>query len=371
MQPYQYQTKNGKRYRVAYRTPDNRQHNKGGFVTKGEARAWYRRKMVEIENHGFSDSEHAIFEEVVNRWLDNKKKTVSGSTFKKYETECKKHILPSLGSMLIKDINISVCQLLVNQWANELKFYNKLLNDVINIFELAIKYKLIHDNPFKQVVRPRKESKRKVRSFTKEEFNTFQDGLRKHYETTNYKAFSFLFTLSHTGLRKGELLALTWGNVDFENGFLHIRRAVTRDANNHLIIGKTKNIYSVRDVPIGEQTMKVLKKWQLKQHRELKYFNINSSRPDQLVFTNQHGGILTPSKPGKWLKIIEKENKLPLYVTPHGLRHTYTVLLIDNGVSVNDVATVLGHKDASITIKVYNDLHPVKDNKMGNIIESL
>ena len=46
MEPYQYNTKNGKRYRVAYRTPDNKQHNKGGFNTKGGAGVLYRRKML-------------------------------------------------------------------------------------------------------------------------------------------------------------------------------------------------------------------------------------------------------------------------------------------------------------------------------------
>ena len=110
MTPYEYQTKNGRRYRVAYRTPDNKQHNKGGFTTKSEARSWYRRKMIEIENHGFSDNDQVTFEEIANRWLDNKKRTVAGSTYKKYETECKKHLLPALGNKLIKDIEVHACQ---------------------------------------------------------------------------------------------------------------------------------------------------------------------------------------------------------------------------------------------------------------------
>lgn len=371
MTPYEYQTKNGRRYRVAYRTPDNKQHNKGGFTTKGEARSWYRRKMIEIENHGFSDNDQVTFEEVADRWLENKKRTVAGSTYKKYETECKKHLLPALGDKLIKDIEVPTCQLLVYQWSNQLKSYSKLVNDVVSIFDLAIKYKLIHDNPFRQIERPKVDHEKKIRSFTKDEFNIFQKGLREHYESTNYKAFAFLFILSHTGLRKGELSALTWDNVDFNKGFLHIKKAVTRDTDNHLIIGKTKNVYSVRDVPIGKRTIEVLKKWRLEQRHELRYFNINSLKPGQLVFTSQHGGILSPSKPGKWLKVIEEAYDLPLYVTPHGLRHTYTSLLIENGVPVNKVATVLGHKDASITIKVYNDLHPVNDNSIGNTIENL
>ena len=97
--------------------------------------------------------------------------------------------------------------------------------------------------------------------------------MHEHYESTNYKAFAFLFILSHTGLRKGELLALTWNDIDLKGGFLHIKRGVTRDTKNNLIIGGTKNIYSVRDVPIGPETIKVLEKWRSEQYQELKFFN--------------------------------------------------------------------------------------------------
>ena len=230
---------------------------------------------------------------------------------------------------------------------------------------------MVHDNPFKQIERPKVSTKRKIRSFTKDEFITFQKGLKEYYEATNYKAYAFLYVLSHTGLRKGELLALTWQNINFNDGMLHIKQAVTRDKDNQLVIGKTKNIYSNRHVPIGNETIKILKKWRLIQRHELQYFNVVSLKPNQLVFTSQNGGILSPSKPGKWLRKIEENYDLPLYVTPHGLRHTYTSLLIENGRPVNEVATVLGHKDATITIQVYNDLHPITDNEIGNVIENL
>lgn len=95
--------------------------------------------------------------------------------------------------------------------------------------------------------------------------------MHEHYESTNYKAFAFLFILSHTGLRKGELLALTWNDIDLKGGFLHIERGVTRDTENKLIIGGTKTDYSVRDVPIGPETIKVLKKWRSEQYQELKF----------------------------------------------------------------------------------------------------
>lgn len=371
MTPYPYQTKHGKRYRVPYRTLDKQQRTKGGFRTKREARAWYRRKMVEMENHGFSDNRKVTFADVAARWLENKQHTVAGSTYRKYLAEYRNHFKSAFGDRAIADITVNDCQLLTYRWAGKIKSFSKLVNDASSVFDLAIKYQFVHDNPFKRIERPRTHHHKKVRSFTVDEFNRFQRALTEYYQPRNYKAFAFLYLLSHTGLRKGELSALTWASVDIKRGFLHIKKAVTRDKNNRLVIGPTKNIYSVRDVPIGDQTIAVLKKWRLVQQQELKMVNVNSVRPNQLVFTSQKGGILTPSKPGKWLKTIEIKYDLPTYVTPHGLRHTYTSLLIDEDVPVNKVAAVLGHKDASITIQVYNDLHPVTDNSIGKVIEKV
>lgn len=371
MTPYEYSTNQGKRYRVLYRNLNHEQRSKGGFKTKRAARAWYRHKMVEMDNHGFGPDNHTTFSAVVERWLDNKKRTVAGSTYRKYYTECKRHLIPEFGDTPIKDITVNDCQKAVYRWSDQLQSFNKLTNDAASVFDLAVKYQLIYKNPFKQVERPKVQHEKKVRSFTLDEFNRFQKGLNEYYSIKNYKAYAFLFVLSHTGLRKGELSALTWNNVDVKNGFLHIKKAVTRDKDNHLIIGKTKNVYSVRDVPIGKQTIAVLKHWRLVQLQRLKKSNVNSLKPNQLVFTNENGGILTPAKPGKWLRTVEKKYKLPTYVSPHGLRHTYTALLIDEGVPVNKVAAVLGHKDATITIQVYNDLHPVTDNSIGNVIENI
>lgn len=371
MTPRPYKTDSGTRYRVAYRTPDGKQHTKRGFSTKTAARAWYRRQMVKIENHGFNDSDHVTFGEVTKRWLDNKLHLVEASTYRKYLDDCNCHLIPDLGDRLIKDIDIPTAQHFVYLWAGQLKKFNKLVDDAAGIFDLAIKYQLAYTNPFRLVDKPRRKDKRQIRSFTREEFDRFNQALEEYYKPKNYKAYAFLYTLAHTGLRKAELLALTWNNVDYEEGMLHIKKAATRDINRRLIVGKTKNAYSVRDVPMGNRLSSVLKTWRVKQREELKLNNVNSLQPHQLVFTSQNGGLLSPSKPNIWMNMIEKKYGLPEYVSPHGLRHTYATLLIEDGVSVNEVAACLGHGSTATTLRVYNDLHGLQNNKLGNTIEKL
>lgn len=377
MTPYPYQTKHGKRFRVPYRTPNGRQRTKGGFKTKRAARAWYRRKMVEMEEHGFLDNDNVTFKQVAISWLDHKKFDVDngricGATYTFLERQLRVHILPTLGDKKIKAIDLQIAQKAVYTWAKQVKLFNRLVQTASKVFDFAIKYRWAFKNPFKLVDQPLPDNDTKVRSFTREQFDIFKKGLKDHYEQTNYKAYAFLFVLAHTGMRKGELLALTWDHIDLKKGLIHIDKTVTRDAHNCLIIGrKTKTPSSVRNVGIGQETIDVLKKWHCHQHHEFTFFNIDPTTTHNLVFTNQHGGILTTSKPGKWLRMIEELYGLPTYVTPHGLRHTYTVLLIDEGCPVNKVAATLGHRDASITIQVYNDLHPIEDNELGNTIESL
>ena len=145
-----------------------------------------------------------------------------------------------------------------------------------------------------------------------------------------------------------------------------INKGVTRDYDRHLIEGdKPKNKYSIRKVPIGKETIKILKKWRDQQRATMKYFNVDTSKPDQLVFTNQQGGLLSPSKPKKWIDVITNKYNLP-HITPHGFRHTYATLLAHDHLPVE-----IAPKDSFITTEVYTDLHETNSHEMPNRLENI
>ena len=353
-------------YAIQFRDPiTHKPTTKRGFTSKREAKDWYIRHVAQLKEQGF-EIKKITFNEAARQWLGMKRYTVAGATYCKYESQYRNHLVNAFGSKIISDITVSDCQNLANDFSGRFTRPNKLLNTFSNVFQYALKNQWITRNPMKLINRPRESRSHKPNSFTKEEFQTFKKAVVEHY-ADNPKAKALLLLLGDAGMRKGEALALRWSKIDLENRVITIDHAVTRDFNNKLVSdGSTKNVYSVRDISIGKNLVEVLQEWKNYQLKELD----TTFDPERLAFTNINGGVLSVAKPGKWLKTIEHEYRLPK-VTVHGLRHTFTTLLISHTGNVNAVSSSLGHSNAEITMKVYNDLHPMLNSKGANYMDSL
>ena len=371
MQPKKYQTKNGDRYKVQYYNAEGKRSTKRGFKTKTEARIWYRHYQNEVEYHGFAAKDKLKCQAIIDRWLNIKRQTVVGSSYCQYRNNCKNHISPYFGQMKLVEVTIDDCQDFVDLVAGKLQRFDKIVGSAKAIFKLAVKLKLRHDNPFEYVDKPRVKHTNAPKSFTTDQFQQFKTALAD-LQAKDYKAFAMLALLAMTGARKGEVMALTWNNIDFENGTIDIEHGVTRDYDDHLTIGTPKNDYSIRTVPIGPAMIVVLKKWRSIQRHQFEINNVQFGEYGELVFASNKGGLLGPNQANKWLRKLENKYGLPTYVTPHGLRHTFTTLILANDVvSPNEAAKLLGHRDATITMSVYNDLHEVTDHHATNFLENM
>lgn len=371
MQPKKYLTSNGIRYKVQYYNAEGKRSTKRGFKTKTEARIWYRHYQNDLEYHGFAAKDKMKCQAIIDRWLNIKRQTVEGSSYCQYRNNCKNHISPYFGQMKLAKVTIDDCQDFVDLVAGKLKRFDKIVGSAKAIFKLAVKLKLRHDNPFEYVDKPRVKHTNAPKSFTTDQFQQFKTALAD-LQAKDYKAFAMLALLAMTGARKGEAMALTWTNVDFSNGTIDIEHGVTRDYDDHLTIGTPKNDYSIRTVPIGPAMIVVLKKWRSIQRHQFEINNVQFGKYGELVFASDKGGLLGPNQANKWLRKLENKYGLPTYVTPHGLRHTFTTLILANDVvSPNEAAKLLSHRDASITMSVYNDLHEVTDHHAANFLENM
>jgi integrase len=170
-----------------------------------------------------------------------------------------------------------------------------------------------------------------------------------------------------TGMRRGELLALQWSDVDLAGGKLRVERSV-EETKAGLRVKPPKTKLSRRNVTLPPEAVTMLREHR-KRQLELRLALGQGGAP-KLVFSTVEGGLLSPDNLSRdWLRIC-RAKKLPL-VSFHALRHTHASLLIAAGVDVLAVGRRLGHSRASTTLDKYGHLVEGADAAAAKAIEGL
>ena len=384
----QYQLKSGKKlWRVMYTDytdpATGKQHRtqKRGFKTKREAEHYINHVLLDIDKHGYAANSQIKYFEVYDYFIKSYQETVKESTLNRVLGLFKHHILPELGNYPIKEISVPMCQNAVNTWADKLTDFVKVKAYASQVFKQAKKLGFIYDNPMDNVTIPKNHKKtaqvdvngrhhtkrfeKENNFYDKDELLYFLDCLKKEYAQTNVKAYTLLYLLALTGMRKGEALALYWPNIDFKQGTINIDKSVTRTVDNKMIVGSsTKTANSERTINIDDKTLSLLNEWKKVQKKQLEILGLPHQKSKQLVFSNEHNGLMATSKPNKYLtRIIDKYQLKPIGV--HGLRHTFASLAFESGATIKQVQVQLGHKDISTTMNVY--AHVTKQGKKDTI----
>ncbi|EGP4883255.1 tyrosine-type recombinase/integrase [Enterococcus faecium] len=363
-----YKIKSGTRYsvRLYVRKDENGKQEyyvKKGFKTEKEAKLHEARKKVEIEDIGYHRPSNDLYRTVYEEWLPSYKNRVQETTYQRTKDLFRLHILPKFGDKSISKITPVHCQNAINEWAVKYTNIKQLKSYSSQIFEYAIFAELLQRNPMTNTKLPHREKKESENYFSLEELKKFLEILNKEESLKHILIFQLLIT---TGVRKGELSALRWADINFEEQLLHIGKSYatirTEDPNatrkTIRIQKNTKNVSSERILPIDFQTIELLKLWKKEQAEELLQFGINTKTKKQLIFTyvNADGAINQPlhaDYSNNIMKRLEKKYKLK-HVTIHGLRHTHATLLLEGGASIKETQDRLGHKNAETTLNTYS-----------------
>ncbi len=150
-----------------------------------------------------------------------------------------------------------------------------------------------------------------------------------------------------TGLRRGELCALRWIDLDLDSARLFVRQAVGLDGYE-TSVGKPKSRASIRTIGIDEDTVEVLRGWAIRQAAELEFVGRSSA----LVATRADGAALHPQTLALIFKRAVKDSGLA-DIGLHGLRHTHATMLLEAGVPLKVVSERLGHSSIAITADTY------------------
>lgn len=326
-----------------------------GFNTKKEAQTAAAMLEQEIANGLLINNNNLTYEDVYKQWFDNHSKTIKPSTKKIIESKFKKHILPRFGKVKIKDISKLYCQKVINEIAENITSVNDYKIQANQVFKYAMKMDIISRNPMEHVTIPKREQELIADTYDTEERNYWNKDEIKQFLTIVRNELTprdhLLFhLLIYTGARKGEVLALTWDDIDFKGGTLRFGKTLFFNSGKYYL-QQPKTKHSKRLISLDTNSLSILKKWRTRL-KEANLASPNKLDDNNLVFTRDDGLPLRLAYPNDKLKaLIEKHNLQKINI--HGLRHTHASLLFEAGASIKEVQERLGHSDIQMTMNIY------------------
>ena len=223
------------------------------------------------------------------------------------------------------------------------KRYHALISTV---FTHAVYQNIIPVNPCTRV-RPPKVSRDEAQYLEEEQIHKMLDLLDSAPEPFRTMTMICMFL----GLRRGELCALEWNNIDFGKCLVSVRKNLIASKNGGMFEDTPKNKTSIRDIRVTESILDMLREY--KDWQDAYKENVGSLWEETgKLFTNATGGWLNPSTFSGWFSKFCKKNGFE-DVHVHTLRHTSATIMLMNGVPLRVVSQRLGHHDSSTTNNIY------------------
>lgn len=343
-------------------TGKERRTTRRGFKTQKEAKQAERNLLLDVEENGFGHvSEKQTFENVALLWLESYQMTVKPTTYQNTKSYLEILVKDYFNNILIENLTVLKLQKITIELSKRYLNYTIHLSVINRVLKYAVLLDIIKANPLDKVIRPKQQEKReKKKALTKEELTEFLDLAEKYASPILFVAW---WTLAYTGLRRGELLALEWSDIDFENRTLRVERTLVR-ISGQLSTQSPKTKKSRRVITLDPRTIEILKNWRLKQKKIL--FK-NGAGKSELVFSNSSGGYLMESRLRDELRKFLKKHGLPI-ITVHSLRHTHASILFEAGIEAKQIADRLGHSRIQTTLDMYTHIN---DNQRYAVADRL
>ena len=300
--------------------------------TYNEVKAKQQYCMIHPQK-SFHNSFNVIISVLATEWLDSIKNNVKINTYKKYESLCNKYIIVEVGNILVRLLSANnICSFTNKLIAYELSY--QTINDILVILNLILKFgeSEYRITPIK--INYLKIEKHEMRVLSKSEQKVLTDYLINDNDI--YK-FGVLLTL-YTGIRIGELCALTWDDITDDYILINKTMYRTKGENNktEIKVGSPKTISSNRRIPLPQSLLPYIRKYKNNGY-------VLSTKKQQYCEPR-----LMQLKFAKMIDEcgIKKANF-------HALRHTFATRCIEAGVDVKTLSEILGHSDVKTTLNKY------------------
>ena len=369
----QYTKKDGKNYYTVHIylgkdeiTGKDRYTTRRGFKTKKEALLCEAKIKTEIATNGLLNTEVTTFKEIYELWYEGYQHTIKESTLL-----VNQHIfdllLAKLENMQLKKLTLPYCQKIINNYSKKfslavlkkIKIYGSM------ILDYAVKMKVIYSNPMKDVLLPKPKdditSDDKDKYYSKEELKQFLELVESEQDI---KLTAMFRLLAYTGIRKGELQALNWDDIDFTNNMITVNKTLALNTEKKVVVQTPKSKSSIRSISIDEQTANILKRWKLKQRERFLMIGTRIKKHQPCFTEEVTNSYLYLNFMNANLKRICKKNEFKL-IKVHGFRHTHCSLLFESGITIQEVQERLGHSDLKTTMSIYAHVTEKQKEEVG------
>lgn len=329
-------------------TGRRKQKTKSGFDTEKEAESALNEIIYELNKGIWIAPQDVKVKEFAEDWIRTYRHRLRETTAEQYESKIKNWIVPLLGHYKIQDLKPVHAQRFAGQLLSDMKenTAHKVYAITKMIMKHAVDLELINKNPFSNISLL-KQGKTKISTWTFDDLEHFLKVTKRY----NHFYFRMFATAAYTGLRKGELLALTKNDINFEEKYINVNKSMSSTKKEGVQIGDLKTPSSYRKVAIDDFVISILKE-QIVKNNEMKLKLGIEYHDERLIFCHEDGLYFHPTSLGRILnKYIELSGVHKIRF--HDLRHTHATLLLELGVNPKVVADRLGHSSVKVTLDTY------------------
>jgi integrase len=335
--------------------------------TKRDAQAELTRLMAGAADGNYVDPTKATLAEYLDRWeRDWAAVNVSTKTIERYAELLKHHVRPHLGAVRLQKLRPVNLGELYAKLLRETGLSARTVGHVHRVLHKALvvaaEWELIQQNPA-DVAKPPPAAAVEIEILTEDQVDHVLRALRGR------SLYPIVALALGTGMRRGELLALSWGNSDLDSGRIRVERSVEQTKAVGLRLKAPKTKYGRRTIALPGSVVTDLRAHRTAQQELRLRLGLGKMPADALVFPNLEGGLRSPNALTKEWTRATVALRLPR-VSLHALRHTHASQLIASGMDILTISRRLGHGSPTITLGVYGHLFTNTDDRAAEIMEA-
>lgn len=348
--------------------------------TKAEIKSKAKSYLMKVEN-GFSEPKKILLSDYIEYWLKTYKlNKIEPPSYYRLYSVYEHQLKDSIGMKMMGDIKVRDIQNFIDEMANPsngkikplaISGLKKIIQLLKPCFKTAIQEGILFLNPCDGVTLPKesciKTPTKKQISLSDDEIEKFKEvALEKYKSTAEYcsRDFLVLLLIVNLGLRVGEMLALSWSDIDFENSIVYINKTLQSDIRNFEAKEGEKKLYSriknstktnagMRVISLNDSVMSYLE--------ELRAYDKRNNIVSDYVACTTAGTLNRARNLQRSLERLLKKANIDKKVSLHTLRHTFGSYLLRKGVGIEVISKLMGHARITVTYNKY--IHTIKEEE--------